>query len=167
MKKIFSLSLLVAALLLQPAANAPAAQSSLQKPVVLTPGQDSETRFYLPEAFNRLTFSPVALFPVLTLGAAGSLSAELAVDPEEELDLEFTDDIKGMLLGIAFTTAHPFSIKAGKHIELPVEATFGFALIGAVITEISTNKRFDEDIPCSITFSLTEQEEQAEDRSKP
>lgn len=127
---------------------------------MLTPGQESEARFYLDGAFNSRTLSPAAFFPMLLFGAAASLSAELAVDPEGELDLEFTDEIKGMLVGAGFSTAQPFSFRAGQSIELPVDAAFGFAVIGAGITTIDTEESFDEDIPCSIIFTLTEQEEE-------
>jgi hypothetical protein len=167
MKKIIAVALLSIVALSQPAFAVPPAKAAPQKIIMLTPGQEREARFYLDGAIERATLSPAAFFPVLLLGPAGSFSAELVIDPEGDLDLAFTDEIKGMLLGAAFSTAHPFSFHAGQSIELPVEATFGFALIGAFITTIDTEDNLDDAIPCSITFALTEQEAETEAGRKP
>lgn len=166
MKKFIAVALFSIVALSQPVLTA-TAHASFQKMILLTPGQENEARFYLDGAFNRTTLSPAAFFPVLVLGPAGSLSAELAIDPEGDLDLEFTDEITGMLAGAGFSPAQPFSFRVGQSIELPVEATFGFALIGAIITTIDTEDSLDDDIPCAITFALTEQEAETEARRRP
>ena len=130
----------------------------VQKFITLSPGAEKEVNFYLNGVFDPLKISPMAFFMVITAGEAGVLSAEITIDPEEELDLEFTDVVSGSLIGIGISSeaATPVS---GSAVEIPINSSFGVAGISAVITEKDTRYPLKRAIPCNVHFSLSGPEE--------
>lgn len=134
----------------------------VQQLVVLTAGSEKEINFYIDGVFDFEQFGPMALFVILAVGEADMLTAELTIDPEEELGLGFTDVIEGTIVGGGVSAAPAFTPVYGDSVEIPVGSGFGFLVLGALITKKDTSYPVGGSIPCSILFSLTEAEENAE-----
>ena len=160
MKKNLLVSAALTVICLVTAAQ-PARAVQLQNMVVVTPSMPREVAFYLDDVFNPRRDSNYAVFLVVTLGMGGMLAAEMSIDPEGELGLEFTDKIEGTLTAVSYSAAETVSFRAGTVIELPINDRFGAALVFAGLFVKDTDHDVDE-VPCTIGFSLTPLEEAAE-----
>ncbi|MFC1592357.1 hypothetical protein ACFL43_07515, partial [Thermodesulfobacteriota bacterium] len=131
--------------------------------VTLSAGEEYAINFYLDGVFDLKDFGPMATFIAMTTGEAETLSIELIIDPEEELELEFTDVITGALVGLGFSNSGEFVTIYDDAVEIPINGTFGFAIVGAIITETDTRVRLPRSIPCTIAFAVPEPEEEDDD----
>jgi len=160
MKKNLLLSAALTVTFLVTAAQ-PAQADQLQNIIVVTPSTPREVAFYLDDVLNPGNNSSVAVFLVVALGRSSTLAAELSIDPDGELDLEFTDKIEGMLTAVSYSVSETVAVRAGTTIELPISDSFGVALVFAGLLVKETEHDIDE-VPCTIGFSLAPQEEDAE-----
>ena len=132
----------------------------IQEFVSLSAGSEEEINFYIDDAFDMSKFGPMAVFIVMATGNSGTLSIEMLIDPDEELDLDFADLIEGMLIGIGYSLEPAFTFISGDSVEMAVNSEFGFAIFGAIIQTKETLEPLHQAIPCRLVFELSELEEE-------
>jgi hypothetical protein len=131
----------------------------VQDIVVLTAGNESESKFYLDDVFSPLELGPMATFMVMTMGNAETLYMDFALDPDDELEKEWTDTLKGALAGVGYSTDGTITPFFGSSVEVPINSGFGFVFFEALITQ-KNGRGLSRAIPCSVSFALTVMEEE-------
>jgi hypothetical protein len=114
-------------------------QYAINEVIVMSAGESQQREFKISDAFDLRSYGPLEAFLVIATGESGTLTITLKGDPE----LDFGGIMDYSLIGMGFSAdagtnfinegvTTPFTIAA----TVPINSTFGFAYIGAMIMDI-------------------------------